>query len=382
MQYDATPDLLKLIDQLPKVPFSVSIETRTGASRQKAGTLSVITKADGTVQLRTQKPTDTQQDRLDFLYEFRSQTLVATDRLAHEYLRRSVLPSATWDRKLVDLLGTSRDPILLVLDRSFARSQMKVAAKQGTWSRSKTSDGFVYRNSLGRFFTADRTGRLVGISVGSGSGLIQYSYNWAAKTSWVSPLLAPDYLAVSSFVQKRPLPASDSETEEAIRQTLRAHQRFSSGTIETDGILIALKRPAIGETGPGVNWSYDGTRLSIKATNGKYLFRQSMRRDEVLPALVTRGITVNPYTRNLLNRQIPFRDFFTGLPRMRTLGKMGSGSQAMTIIQATGPGKKLTLSIGADSLVRESEYTLQTSRGPITSNRKFRYSLSAPKISN
>jgi hypothetical protein len=259
---------------------------------------------------------------------------------------------------------------------------MKIAANQGTWTRTKTSDGFVYRNSLGRLFTADKSGRLVGISIGSGNSLIQYSYNWATQSRWVSPLLGADYIQVSSFVQKKSLPASDAATEEVMRQMLRAHQRFSTGIIDTDGVRISLCRPAISETGPNGTWVFDGSKLSIKQPNGKYVFRQAMRRDEVLPALVSRDIAVNPYSRNLLNRQIPFRDFLTGLTRMRTLGRMGTGQQAMTIVQATGPGKKLTVTIGPDSLIRESEYVLETSRGPITSTRKFRYQRTTPQITN
>ena len=381
MEYDPTSDLMKLIDQQPKLPYAVSIDTRIGSDRRKAGSIGIVTKSGSSVQLRVQKPADAEQDRLDYLYEFQSDSLIAADRLAHEYLRRAIVPSATWDRKLADLLGTTRDPILLVLDRSFARSQMKIAAKQGTWTRTKTSDGFVYRNSLGRFFTADSTGRLTGISVGSGNRLVQYSYNWKSKNHWISPLLSPDSISVSSFVQKRPLPISDGGTEETVRQMLRAHQRFSIGTIETDNITILLRRPAIGETSPSGTWSFDGSRLSIKDTKGKYRFQGTTRRDEILPTLAKYDVTVNPYSRNLLTRQIPFRDFFLGLNRMRTLGKIGSGNQAMTIVQATGTGKKMTLTIGADSLVRETEYTLETSRGPITSDRKYRYSRSAPTFS-
>jgi|GEM_PF-6276760 len=381
MEYDPTPDLLKLIDQQPRLPYAVTIDTRIGVDRRKAGSIGVVTRPDGSVQLRIQKAADADQDRLDYLYEFKADTLVATDRLAHEYLRRSIVPTATWDRKLADLLGTNRDPILLVLDRNFARSQMKIAAKQGTWTRSKTSDGFVYRNSLGRFFTADSSGRLTGISVGSGSRLIQYSYNWKAKTAWISPLLSADSIPVSSFVQKRPLPATDSQTEETVRQMLRAHQRFASGTIDTDNVQILLRRPAIGESSASGSWIFDGARLSIKDAKGKYRFQRTMRRDEVLPSLAKFDVTVNPYSRNLLARQIPFRDFFLGLTRMRTLGKMGTGSQAMSIVQATGPGRKLTLTIGSDGLVRETEYILETSRGPITSDRKYRYSRSTPVMS-
>ncbi len=380
MEYDPTPELLKLIDQQPRLPYAVTIDTRVGVDRRKVGSIGLVARADGSVQLRIQKSADTEQDRLDYLYEFQTNSLVAADRLAHEYLRRSIVPTATWDRKLADILGTSRDPILLVLDRNFARSQMKIAAKQGSWTRSKTSDGFVYRNSLGRFFTADSSGRLTGISIGSGSRLVQYSYNWKVKTPWISPLLASDSISVSSFVQKRPLPASDTPTEETVRQMLRAHQRFANGTIENDNVQILLRRPAIGESTSSGGWIFDGTRLSIKDAKGKYRFQRTMRRDDVLPSLAKFDVTVNPYSRNLLARQIPFRDFFLGLTRMRTLGKIGSGNQAMSIVQATGPGRKLTLTIGSDFLVRETEYVLETARGPITSDLKYRYSKSAPSM--
>jgi hypothetical protein len=259
---------------------------------------------------------------------------------------------------------------------------MKIAAGQGTWTKSNESGQVALRNSLGRVFLASKSGTLVGITAGRGDQALQYNFSWQPTAKVISPLADSTYITVSSFLQKSALPKSDAATEESIRSVIRAHQRFAVGTVTVDGVKILLNRNRIGEVRANSRWQFDGTKLSVRGANGTYTYLKPRRRDEVLPTLAKLGVTVDPYSRNLLNRQIPFRDLLRGLDRMRTVGQIGSGASQLTIVEATGPGRKLAFTIRPDGLVQESDYDISGKSGQIQSVRKFQYSRTAPNIAN
>jgi hypothetical protein len=378
--YNPADDLANLIRRMPATPYSVTIRTTVGKSF--SGEIGITQTANGVVQIQVKRPGIAGQDRIDYVYEFKGDVMTGTDRLAHELIRRRIRPGATWDQRLVDILGGAREPALLVLDRAYGQTQMKIAAGQGTWTKSNESGQVALRNSLGRVFLAAKSGALVGITAGRGDQALRYNYVWQPTAKLISPLADSTYITVSSFLQKSALPKSDAATEESIRSVIRAHQRFAVGTVTVDGVKILLNRNRIGEVRANSRWQFDGTKLSVRGANGTYTYLKPRRRDEVLPTLAKLGVTVDPYSRNLLNRQIPFRDLLRGLDRMRTVGQIGSGSSQLTIVEATGPGRKLAFTIRPDGLVHESDYDISGKSGQIQSVRKFQYSRTAPNIAN
>ncbi len=378
--YNPSDDLANLIRRMPSAPYSVTIRSTVGKSF--SGEIGIRQTANGVVQLQLKRPGMAGQDRIDYVYEFRDDVMIGTDRLAHEVIRRRIRPGATWDQRLVDIIGAAREPALLVLDRNYGLNQMKIAAGQGTWTKAAEGGQTAYRNSLGRVFTAAKNGSLSGITAGRGDQALRYNFAWQPNVKLIDPLIDSTYLLVSSFLQKRALPKSDAATEETIRSVIRAHQRFSVGTVTVDGVKILLNKNRIGEIRANSRWQFDGTKLSVRGEKGSYVYLKPRKRDEVLPTLVKLGITVDPYSRNLLNRQIPFRDLLRGLDRMRTVGQIGTGASQLTIVEATGPGRKLAFTVRPDGLVQESDYDLNGPSGRIQSVRKFTYSRAAPNITN
>lgn len=378
--YNPTDDLANLIRRMPATPYSVTIRTTVGKSF--SGEIGLTQTTNGVVQIQVKRPGIAGQDRIDYVYEFKGDVMTGTDRLAREVIRRRIRPGATWDQRLVDILGTAREPVLLVLDRAYGKAQMKIAADQGTWTKSTESGQTALRNSLGRVFLASKSGSLAGITAGRGDQALRYNYIWQPNVRLISPLTDSSYVPVNSFLQKSSLPKSDLATEETVRSVIRAHQRFAVGTVTVDGVKILLNRNRIGEVRANSRWQFDGSKLSVRGASGSYTYLQPRKRDEVLPTLAKLGITVDPYSRNLLNRQIPFRDLLRGLDRMRTVGQIGSGSSQLTIVEATGPGRKLAFTIRPDGLVQESDYDIAGKSGRIQSVRKFQYSRSAPNIAN
>ena len=352
-----------------------------GRSQKSTSTLDV---SGNDVLFHYQRPAAGKLDRLDLTFLMKGNTLVAYDRVANERLERSVPSKGGRATRLEEGTGAMEEAPAVIIDASRMKVMYTGLKGMSGWKESMGPGTRKLTRSAGK-----SSSRLV---FDAKTNLLKELYlknpgtELLWKVTWSTPKpptfsIPKGAKKVASFMESEAPPTFLSKAARSTYDSLlSAASRLKSAmvVIGEDGSAtsIAYNTRSVRESQPRAAWAFSGKTLTVRAPSGTY-YSGRAGQGEVIDIVGQLGARVSPFTRNLLLKRVPFKNYFAFGDRIGLVGSVTIDGVKCSILRGTNPRRRTSILVRADNHLPKSVTTEQLDgRGGVlgTSNLEFTFS--------
>jgi hypothetical protein len=371
--------------KLKDVAAKVEFYGKAGGREQKR-TLNVsAVKSD--ILIRIQEPANDQYERVDRTFVLRGNQLIGFDAVANERLERPAPATGERVDRIMNAMGEADEVVAVLIEPQRLATLYENLLLMPGWKDAREGNLTGLSRAAGREDKSptnakvlwDSTKLLRTLHMSSPGSELRWRITYAKPTPITfNPPRGARVVAAFTLAEAPPKYASKA-AEEAAGRIAKGAGALKSGTvtIEQDGRQkrIAFDTNRFRESDANASWAWDGTTLTVHDRKANRYFRGPARRSDVLDLVVAAGGTVDPFTRSLLLRRVPFRDTLTADLTVRVGGQMNAGGQNVTILRGEGERRRVSLSVRQDGLLTSaSTEALDDDKSVLsTSVRNFSY---------
>ncbi|HSI72495.1 MAG TPA: hypothetical protein VK934_04905 [Fimbriimonas sp.] len=354
---------LSAYSRLPELNARVDVESSSGGIYRK-GTITFLSDAKGLV-MRLQQPAAFGYERSDRVYRVVGSTLDGYDLMANEKLTRQLPPVGSPADRMAFALGTLEEAPAVLLKRERMQGLFKSLRGMKGWKVSRGPGTFKLTRS------STRPAQQTRIAFGATNYLIRELWmknptnelHWTITYGGAKPSFSPraDARTVQAFTQlEAPPKFASSSARQQYEAMLRAAAGIRSGTVvvkdETSTVRTVFQGRSVRERQQGMVWLYDGRNLSVYNESAKRFYTGRALRSDVIDLVAKCGGRVDAFTRYVVLRRVPFRDLLPSSATVTVGGSLVANGVRRTILQATSPGKRFSISVRGDNRLPGSLY--------------------------
>jgi hypothetical protein len=310
--------------------------------------------------IRIQKPERGEEAASDRTFYFGSLKLTGYDAVANEQLSRALPKNKSLLDRYTFVLGAPDDMVKNILDPSAMQAFLLSMRKLTGWRLRTTPDGAVATRAAGgsttdlRFYP--KTGLVHRVDVTTGKNEIHWSFEYArgGPTALRPPASAR---LVSAFtVSLVPPKYTTPRARRIAEDVVAAYRGLKNGEIIVDGddghATIYLTGRKLREDQPHLTYAYDGSRLSILGGKANAFYAGPSVRRAVPDYVAEIGGRVDPISRQILQRKVPFQEVFAPRVAVSYSGEMTMGGGSFDLLKLEFPRGRVSL------FVRRSDHLL------------------------
>lgn len=344
------------------VSAHILVAGNTNGTRERM-TIDLVAQGS-TILIRTQEPPKGGFDRTDRRYLLKGDSLRAYDAVANEWLGRTAPPGGSRVNRLTAAMGAVEEVVANLIDSGRMKTLdnnlshlkgWKLSLGPGVKKLVRSDSG---RNTSRVVFDG-KSNLLRELNLTSPKGTL----NWRIDYLPMPPIaldIPPNAKHVASFtIAEAPPTFGDAGAKAVYTQMLSAAANLRSATLTiSDGsgkTRIAFSRTQVKESQPGFTWAFAGHSLIVK--RGSKFSQGPVRQAEIIDIVSKLGGRVEPFTRNLLLKRVPFKEFFGSGDKIKTAGSLSAGGTYCVLLRADGPRRRTTLLIRRDVNLPQSVTT-------------------------
>jgi hypothetical protein len=364
--------------------FTARVEMSGTVKGQSQRITLDLTALGNTILLRQQESPKPGFDRVDRTYLLRADSLVAYDAVAHERLQRRIESTGPRLNRLMATLGGVEEPVALLLEPDRLSTLFLGFKQMKNWQTSTVNGGTRLARRGGNEPTItvqlqkDRLLRELTMTQGKDQLQWRITYSPLKPATYTPPANAR---LVASFLTAEAPPKYASKAGEQLAiASQRAMGALLSGLVIVDHdegqTRVVFDQRRLREGQPNVIWMYDGTTLAIHNRKANRFYRGPARRGDVLDIVTAVGGRVDPFTRSILLRRVPFKEALSGGMTVAIAGEMKLNGVEGTILRGIGDRRRVSMLVRKDNrLVQSITTDLMSAQGQVmsTSNRTIQY---------
>ncbi|MEZ0325757.1 MAG: hypothetical protein ACAH95_07610 [Fimbriimonas sp.] len=333
---------------------------------RKANSVIGLYSTPSVLVMRVQEPQRPGLERTDRTYRVSGSRFDGYDAVANERLGREVPNRGTPAEKMAFALGALEEAPAVLLSNGRMKKLFESLKAMPGWKRSLgpgvlklTRRGAVKGQNLGEaqvLFGAKNHLLRELMMKGRGSELHWTIVYDALKVGFGPPA---DARRVSAFtVAEAPPKFATREAKRSYERMIRAAAGIRTGTVlirdQDVSVRLAFQGRSIREGRSGFVWVFDGSSLSVHNSITKKFYRGMARRSDVIDVIAKLGGRVDPWSRYVLLRRVPFKDIVGSGDSVSVGGSMTISGVERTILRAVRARKRVSFSVRSDNRLPDS----------------------------
>jgi hypothetical protein len=328
--------------------------TKSATASEKISMTVVVNGND--LLYRLQMPPKTGQDRIDLAFLFKGNKMIGYDSVADEQLTREAVASGGKVGKIMSAIGSIDESVSDIVDPSQLRELYSGLRHLPGWKQSRGPGLIKLVRSDSQTYSR--------VAFDSKRLLLRELYLKKPKTElhWTVAYLPPKTPAltiprtarkVQSFaVSKAPPVFANTSAKATYNALLTAAKSLKTAKVRISGddadVLICYDSRKVRETQGSFAWAFDGKYLTVRQKNGTYAYGPC-RQSDVIDLVGQLGGRVDAFTRNLILRRVPYRNYFESGDSVTVTGSVTVAGVRCSILRSISPGRRTSVLVRSDT---------------------------------